>query len=272
MKNILVPTDFSEVSDNAADYAAELAKITNAKLIFYYVFTVPVPVADAPVIAIPVEDLEKESMKLLHALDKKVKTRHGNIVTELRAQPGFVVDEIISFTKEHKIDLVVMGVTGAGKTPGMLGSNATSVMHHAESPVLVVPKEYKFKKPEAIALACDYKSILPDEAVDKFKSFVALFNSKVLVFNVLKPKELATYEKAATEVNLENALDDIEHSLYFPASDNLHHEINSFVEKHKAEILVMFPHNYSFFKGLVHHSATKEMAFLTHIPLLSIHE
>jgi nucleotide-binding universal stress UspA family protein len=272
VKNILVPTDFSEVSESAADYAAEFAKITNARLIFYYIFTVPVPVADAPVIAIPIEELEKESMKLLHAFDKRIKAKHGKIETELRTQPGFVVDEIISFTKEHKVDLVVMGVTGAGKAPGVLGSNATSVMHHAASPVFVIPKGYKFKKPGNIALACDYKSILPEETVNKFKTFVRLFNAKVLVFNVLKPKELATYQKAATEVNLENALGDLEHSLYFPASDNLHQEINTFIDKHDADILVMFPHNYSFLKGIMHHSATKEMAFLTHRPLLSIHE
>ncbi len=272
MKNILVPTDFSDVSDSAADYAAELAKVTNAKLILYHVFTVPVPVADTPVIAVPMEDLEKENMKLLQAMDKRMKVKHGKIEIELRTQPGFVVDEIISFTKEHKIDMVVMGVTGAGKTPGMLGSNATSVMHHALSPVMVVPHGYKFVKPSTIALACDYKSILPDEAVEKFKSFARLFNSKVLVFNVLKPHELATYQKAATEVNLENALGDLEHSLYFPTGENMGEEINSFADKHNAEILAMFPHNYSFLKGMVHHSATKEMAFLTHVPLLSIHE
>lgn len=272
MKNILVPTDFSEVSEGAANYAAELAKATHAKLIFYYIFPFPVPIADAPVIAVPIEGLEKESMKLLHALDKRIKTKHGNIETELRTQPGFVVDEVITFTKEHKIDLVVMGVTGAGKTPGLVGSNATSVMHHAACPVMVIPKGYKFKKPAIIALACDYKSILPEAAVDKFKAFVRLFHSKVLVCNVLKPKELATYQKAVTEVNLENALTDIDHSLYFPASDNMAAEINTFVNKHNVDVIAMFPHKYSFVKGIMHHSITKEIAFLTHVPLLSIHE
>jgi nucleotide-binding universal stress UspA family protein len=271
VKNILVPTDFSDVSENAADYAAELAKMTGAKLIFYYVFTVPVPVADMPVVTIPIEDLEKENLKLLHDLDKRIKTKHGKLETQLRTQPGFVVDEVITFTKEHKIDLVVMGVTGEGKTPGIFGSNATSVMHHAASPVVVIPHGYKFKKPATIALACDYKSILPDQSVDSFKSFVHLFKSKVLVCNVLKPKELATYEKAATEVNLENALADLEHTLYFPASEDIAEELNVFVKKYNVDMLTMFPHHYSFLKGLMHRSTTKEMAFLTHVPLLSIH-
>lgn len=272
MKNILVPTDFSEVSEGAADYAAELAKITKAKLIFYYLFTVPVSVADMPAIVVPIEDLEKENMKLLHALDKRIKAKHGHIETELRTRPGFVVDEIISFTKEHKIDLVVMGVSGAGKAPGIFGSNATSVMHHAVSAVVVIPKGYKFKKPGTIALACDYKSILPEGSVNMFKSFVRLFNSKLILFNVLKLNELATYQKAATEVNLENALADMEHTLHFPAGDNTIEEINTFVKKHGVDLLAMFPHHYSFLKGLIHHSTSKEMAFLTQVPLLTIHQ
>jgi nucleotide-binding universal stress UspA family protein len=272
MKNILVPTDFSDVSECAVDYAAELAKFMKAKLIFCYIFTVPVPIADTPAIVMPIKDIERENMKLLHALDKRVKAQYGKIETELFTQPGFVVDEIISFTKEHKVDLVVMGVTGAGKSPGIFGSNVTSVMYYAASPVMVIPKGYKFKKPATVALACDYKSILPESAVNKFKSFVRLFHSKVIICNVLKPKELATYEKAAAEVNLENALADLEHSLYFPAGDNMAEEINVFVNKHHVDILTMFPHHYSFLKGLTHHSSTKEMAFLTQVPLLSIHE
>lgn len=272
MKNILVPTDFSEVSENAADYAAELAKMTKAKLIFYYVFTLPVPIADTPIVAVPIDELEKENKKLLNALDKKIKAKHGSIETQLITQPGLVVEEITSFTKEHKIDLVVMGVTGAGKTPGMFGSNATSVMHHAACPVVVIPKGYKFKKPKTIALACDYKSVLPDETINKFKSFVRLFHSKVLIFNILKPKELATYQKAATEVNLENALADIDHTLHFPSGENMTEEINTFVNKQNVDMLAVVPHTYGFLKGLMHHSATKEMAYLTHVPLLSIHD
>jgi len=273
--NILVPTDFSEVSESAADYAAEFALAlgkTKTRLIFSHVFTMPVPVSDIPVVTVPLEDMEKEAMKLLRALHKRITTRHGAIETELKTNPGFAVDEISSIIKSHKIDLLIMGVTGAGKAPDMYGSNATSVISRATCPVIIVPKGHKFKKPSTVALACDYKSIVPDETVEKFKSFVHLFNSKVLVFNVLKPTELATYEKAAAEVNLENALGNVKYSLHFQVSENLVQEINAFVDEHKVEILAMFPHNYSFFKGLVHHSATKEMAFSTHIPLLSIHE
>lgn len=272
MKNILVPVDFSKVSENAADYAAEFARCINAKLILYYVFSPPVPVADVPVVFFDPQEIEKKNMKMLHTLDKKLKTKYGKIETELWNEPGFVVDAITHFTQQHKIDIVIMGVTGAGKSPGILGSNTTSVMHRIKVPVLVIPQGCEFKKPSTIALACDYKSVLPDEAIDKFKFFAHLFDSKVLLFNVIKNDELESYQKAAAEVNLENMLSDLEHSIHFSSGNNLPDEINKFIDKHKVDMLVMFPHHYNLIEGIFHRSATKEMAFLSHVPLLSIYE
>jgi len=272
MKTILAPTDFSEASQNAVNYAAELAKFTHARLIIFHGYSVPVPVSEVPVVAIPFEDLEKENMKLLHDLDKKIKHDYGKIETHLVTMPGFVVDEIMSMLLSHKADIVVMGLTGAGRTAALLGSNTTSVMKRAPVPVLAVPEKAKFKKPAKIALACDYKAIIPDQAVKSFKEFVRLFGSKVLVFDVLKKAELVSYQKAAAEVNLENALGDMEHALYFPSSDNLSEEVNRFVENNNVDLLTVMPHNYTFISRLFHHSLAKKIALHTHVPILSIHE
>lgn len=272
MKNILVPVDFSKVSENAAKYAAELARCTNANLILYHVFISPVLTTNTPMVFPEPQEFEKENMKMLHALDKKLKAKYGKIETELWSQPGFVVDEITRFTKKHTTDLVIMGVTGAGKSPGILGSNTTSVMHRIKSPVLVIPKGCEFRKPSTIALACDYNYILSDEAIDKFKVFAHLFGSRVLLFNIAKKNELTSYQKAATEGNLENMLTDVEHSIHFLSGNDMPKEINKFINKHHVDMLVMFPHHYNVIEGLFHHSATKEMAFLSRVPLLSIYE
>lgn len=272
MKNILVPIDFSTVSQNAVNYAVGLARCMKARLILYYVYSLPGPVGDAPITFIDPQEFEKSNLKRLHALDKKLKAKHGKIETELLDEQGFVVDAITRFTQKHKIDAVVMGVTGAGKNPGLLGSNTTAVMHRIASPVLVIPKGCEFKKPSSIALACDFKSILPDEVIDKFKFFAHLFHSKVLIFNVIKKDELENYPKAAAEVNLENMLTDVKHTIHFSSGTNLPEEINTFIKKHTIDMLVMFPHQYNLIEGLFHRSATREMAFLTKVPLLSIYE
>jgi len=272
MNTILVPVDFSPTAENAAEFAAEFAKFSKAKLILFHVYSVPVPVADVPVTTIPLEEVEKESIERLTDFNKKLTQKHPDINTELITHAGFVVEEILMMIEERKPDLVIMGLIGEGKSSGFFGSNTTTVMKKAKCPVLTVPSDVKFKKPEKIALACDYSATVPDEVVNRFKEFVNLFNSKVLVFDVLKRAELVTYQKAVAEVNLENSLGSLEHSIYYPTGDNLPEETNNFIERNNVDMLVMIPHNYPLLQKIFHHSTTKKMAFKTKIPLLSIHE
>ncbi|HTB07847.1 MAG TPA: universal stress protein [Bacteroidia bacterium] len=272
MKTILVPIDFTPSSQNAAEYAAEFAKYSKSKLILLHVFSVPVPVADVPIVVIPMDEVEKENAKELKSVNKKLIHKHPGIETETIIRAGFVVEEILLVMDEYKPDLIVMGLIGEGKSNGFFGSNATTVIKKAKCPVLTIHPDVKFKKPEKIALACDYTATVSDEVVNKFKYFINLFDSKVLIFDVLKRAELVSYQKAVAEVNLENSLGDMEHSMYYPSGDDLQEETNNFVEKNNVDMLVMIPHNYPFFQNLFHKSATKKMAFQTKVPLLSIHE
>jgi nucleotide-binding universal stress UspA family protein len=273
MKTILVPTDFSEAAENAALYALELASAyKKTKVILFHVYSVQAAMSDIPVMPSPFDQMEITYKGLLKEFEEKLKNTNTDVETELIVSPGFVVDEILYLLAKRRIDMVIMGVTGAGKNETIFGSNATSVLKEAKQPVLIIHKEAKFKKPERIALACDYIAIMPDEVIEKIRGFVKLFDAKLLIFDILKKTEVLSYQKAVAEVNLENSLDDISHSLFFPSGDNLPEEINNFVKENKADMLIMMPHNYPFLQGLFHRSNTRKMAFHTHVPLLSIHE
>jgi nucleotide-binding universal stress UspA family protein len=272
MKTILVPTDFSANAENAATYAAELALLAKAKLILLNVYSVPLPVADVPVTMIPIDELEAQCMADLKNLQNKIALKHPGLESEIITKAGFVVEEILLMAEEYKADLIVMGVLGNGKSTSVFGSNTTALMKKAKCPVLAIPAGLIFIRPEKIALACDYSAIVPEHVTDTVKYFVHLLGSKLHVFNVLKRAELVTYEKASAEVNLENSLCDIEHSLHYPSGENLLEETNNFIETNNIGMLVMIPHSYNLISRLFHTSSTKKMAFHTKIPLLSIHE
>jgi len=272
MKTILVPTDFSANAENSARYAAEVASLAKANLILLHVCSVPVPVADVPVAMIPIDEVEKQCTADLETLKKKLADSYPEIGMEAIVKTGFVIEEILLTEEEMKADLIVMAVTGTGKASDVLGTDTTAIMKKAKSPVLAIPAGVKFAKPEKMALACDFTAIVPDAVTDTLKYYIGLFGSKLLVFDVLKPAELVTYQKAAAEVNLENSLSDINHSLYYPAGNDLEKETNEFLERNNAGMLVMIPHNHSFLHGVFHFSKTKKMTLHTHIPVLSIHE
>ncbi|MES2131189.1 MAG: universal stress protein, partial [Bacteroidota bacterium] len=115
MKTLLVPTDFSEASNNAIDYAVEIARVTHAKLILFHAYHVPVITTEA-VVAIPeFKELEQYALDNLKKAERTIQIKHGSaIVTECICKCGFPVEEIIRFTKGHNIDMIVMGMKGAG--------------------------------------------------------------------------------------------------------------------------------------------------------------
>ena len=71
MKTIVVPTDFSAISLNAVNYAAELAIVTGTRLMLMHVCMTPVAVNEMIVPAFSVIDLvtaAEERMQMLKVL------------------------------------------------------------------------------------------------------------------------------------------------------------------------------------------------------------
>lgn len=273
MKTILVPIDFSPAAENAANYAIELALFCKStKILFLHAFSIQPYIIDMPLSSIDIEEMEKDKMKQLTDFDKKLRKKSKNVVTELIVSTGFIVDEILRIPQEQEIGLIIMGLSSTAKSGNISNSNITSVIKLAKEPVLVIPEGAPFKRMEKIAFACDHRQTLPDEVIQKIKNQVQLFHAKLLIFEVLKKDKALSYQKALSEINLENALTDVKHSNSFPSGDNVQEEINNFITDNQADMLIMVPHNYPFLQGLFHVSTTQKMISQSQVPLLSIHE
>ncbi len=141
IKRILFPTDFSEGSDNALPYAADMAKHYGAKL---YILHIMHDIAKATGWYVPHVSMD-EIYKDMDANARKEIDRCG--VEELRGfkdverivVKGIPYDEIIKFAKENKIDLIVIGTHGRrGLDRVIFGSTAERVVRDAPCPVLSV--------------------------------------------------------------------------------------------------------------------------------------
>lgn len=142
MKTILVPVDFSEVSEKVMDTAALMAKSFNAKLVLLHVAAPepefigydPGPVSVRNSVA---RELVDEHQRI-HRMDKQLEQR-GLSVTSLLIQ-GYPVEKILEEAAKLKADMIVMGSHGHGALHNLLvGSVAEGVMRKTTCPVLVVP-------------------------------------------------------------------------------------------------------------------------------------
>ena len=145
LQNILCPTDFSELSVGAVNYAAMLAETFKARLHLlhvvdqayqYWMATGPEAVPAAPAGPTPEE--------LMETATKQMEDFASQYVPEKVQASGEVISgrpflEIIRVAKEKKSDLIVIGTHGRGALRQvLLGSVAEKVVRKAPCPVLSV--------------------------------------------------------------------------------------------------------------------------------------
>ena len=141
IKSILFPTDFSEGSAQALQYAVDMSKRYGAKL---YVVHVIYDIAKATGWYVPhvsmdemYKDIQEGAKKELERFGVEELAGVKNV--ERRVITGVPHEEIISFVSANKIDLVIMGTHGRkGIDKILFGSTAAQVVRHAPCPVLTV--------------------------------------------------------------------------------------------------------------------------------------
>jgi nucleotide-binding universal stress UspA family protein len=156
IKNVLVTTDFSPVSETALVYGRALARTFDATLHVMHVvdnLAVRLSYTDAAGFVSPEmqADLESAARKNLDNFVTETDRR------ELRAKPVLRVGhntakEIIEYAKEATIEVIVIGATGRGAIDRMfMGSVADKVIRRAPCPVLTVRHpEHEFIVPDAL--------------------------------------------------------------------------------------------------------------------------
>lgn len=131
VKTILYPTDFSPYSNQAYFHAIALAESHAASLTILYVY-----VPGAAAIEVPTADDERtywrKQLEQIRPLNPRIPV--GHVFLE-----GDPATEIVRYTADSNIDLVVMGTHGrTGLERLLMGSVAEKVLRDAPCSVLVV--------------------------------------------------------------------------------------------------------------------------------------
>lgn len=141
IKSILFPTDFSEGSSQALQYAVDLTKKYGAKL---YLVHVIYDIAKATGWYVPhvsmdqmYKDIQEGARKELDKFGSEELSGMKNL--ERIVVTGVPHEEIINSAKKNKIDMIIMGTHGRkGIDRILFGSTAAQIVRFAPCPVLTV--------------------------------------------------------------------------------------------------------------------------------------
>jgi len=140
IRNILFPTDFSENSEHAFEYALLMAQNFGARLVVMHVINEPVDLRGFYVPHISFEKLEREIEEGAEKMMQKFcRTRMKNFTDyETSIVTGIPYEEILKRAQDGA-SIIVMGTQGRkGIDHFLFGSTAERVIRQAQCPVLTV--------------------------------------------------------------------------------------------------------------------------------------
>ena len=136
MKTIIAPTDFSRISVNAVNYAADLAASLHAKLLLLNVVEIPVAVSEIPVPQPVFGEMLQDSSHDLEELAAKLRTQtNGKIDISSEVMIGDIEYQIGETVKRENPFVLVMGLTtGKSGERFFFGSKTLSIIKHLNFP------------------------------------------------------------------------------------------------------------------------------------------
>ena len=280
MKNILLPTDFSENSWNAIKYAVQFFE--NIKCNFYLLHIIrsnTIVTNDIPYI------LDQNVIDELYTKPAKQKLHEiFNRITELSLNQenhkfymltdyGFFIDSIRKTVDEKHIDFIVMGTKGAsGLEKIILGTNTAAVITKVKCNTLAIPENSKFVIPKEIALPTDFSLSHSLQVLQPISDIIERFKSSLRIVHINKNKvELNTDQNKNKEL-LDDYFNNQKLSFHYLTNKKVEDAIQCFVESRDINMICMVAKNLNYFQQILFHSKVEEISYHTDIPFLVLHE
>lgn len=274
MKNILIPTDFSENAWNAIDYALQFLK--DEKCTFYIVNTYtptfyrPDYWVGGPVVSgIPDKGVDISLSGLENTL-KRMQDNYVNSNHTFTTLSAFntLYDEIREICEDKKIDLVVMGTQGAsGMQEILFGSNTVHVLQKASVPVLAIPAGFPYTPSKHILFPTDFEIDYTKANLDALLWLSKLGCSNINIMHVSAPGGL-TPAQQNKKAHLESMMTGSIHTMHDWPDQELIGAINKFQEKTPVDLLVMVKNKHSFWERLFIEPIIKKIGFHCNVPFL----
>ena len=279
MKNILVPTDFSDNSWNAIQYALEFFKDTACNFYLLHVTSISNYAGGETPIIPTAQVIEKtllkqakiELQKLLIKIKELYPNTNHTFIT--LSSYDYFIDAIRNHIDEKNVDFIVMGTKGAnGVKRAIIGTNTGDLITKVKCPVLVVPEKANFSIPKEIAFPTDFNIFYQTNILSSISALAKMYDSSIRILHVAKKDEqLTSYQKENQEY-LNDYFMDEKHSFHRVTNKKIEAGVQCFVESRDINMIVMIAKNLNLFQQILFKPAVEEISYHTEVPFLVLHE
>lgn len=268
---ILCPTDFSECSLNAIEYAARLGEKFNAVLILFHVLNREDYLKLSPMDTNGRYQVEfvQEKLKNLQRAVMEESLMNGLRGCEIAIREGKIVNGALEYAKEINADLIVAGTEGMNELrTNIIGSKASRMVELSDRDIIIVPRKVFFKRPRKFVFASDY--LEEDKlAIQKVIEMARLFDSEVDLVHV------SSSQKAIDKTLHMVMVDEIKPFVRYEKinyvlksyRDDLALGLENYLQVAKGDMLVTLSKKKSFFDQIFSKNLSKKMSYFLNKPL-----
>lgn len=273
MRTIVVPVNFTPVSNNAARYAADFAAVIGGDLRLIHILQMPFTALEYPLPDTTFEVLRDSAATQLKELAAMLNKRTaGRVPVEIHMELGGVEYKLQKYCKAIQPFLVVMGAAGLPLDRLLTGSPTLQALRRLPYPMLVIPEGVRFEQPERIVLACDLDDIHSGMAgaTGFLRELKDLLGARFDIVNVTTPAEEGQGEMVFMYEAWRTRMREIYPELHFVHTDRVNKGIGDYLKDHPADWLIVFPKKHAFYA--LHSSQAKTIVLHSPIPVMSIHQ
>lgn len=279
MKNILIPTDFSENAWNAIEYALQFFSRSSCNFYILHVNTSD----DAKSLEALSElgdnnasvMVKSPSKKLLHdTIERIIKSPYSNSKHKFYPvmDSHYIINSIRKQVTEKKIDFIVMGTRGeSGLNKLAVGSNTGNVITKVKCTTLVVPENAKFENLKEIAFPTDFSFFYHAETLQPMADIVEANHAAVRAIHINKNKTDLNEDQRKNKEFLDDYFNNQEHSFHFLTNNQIEDAIQNFVEMKQINLIAMLAKNLNYFQKILFHPTTPKVSYYTDVPFLVLH-
>lgn len=274
MEEILVPTDFTGISDTAAEAALKLARSADSEVVFLHLISIPPQVITNK---IEQEVYEREIMSKIKEKNKKlenyIKLANEDLVFATKAiQMDVNYQSMIEFVIKNQIFLIVIGTHGAkGAREFMVGSSAQKIARYSPVPVLIVKAGYGANQYKRLAFFSQFE-MNDIDGFDKVCSLAEKFHFKIHLVTVDHPDITFNKELFYRKIKyFKNFSPNLIEKVSITKSLSLESGIEEYSNQNSIDLISMVTHKRSGVKKITDSSITEKIINHVKVPILTVH-
>jgi len=278
MKNILFPTDFSNNSLNALEYAICLFKDIPCNFYVLHVHSLSDSGVESNSLLMSPKIANINPKDTLTETFTRIQSNSANKGHHFIALQdyGKLIDIIRRTVLDKNVDLIVMGTKGAsGIKETIVGSNTGNVITKVSCNLLVIPEKAEPSIPKEIAFPTDYNIFYSHSILEAISDILRITKAKLSVLNVSIPHvNLNAFQIQNMDYLQDYLLELYEksHSIHHMNNKQVKSAIESFVVQEDMDMVIMVAKNLNFLQQLLFDTTIKKISFQTKVPMLVLHE